>query len=186
MEQWLWEPSTLKGLLTASGVELDQEMVDTLYQQARRQKAQTLAEQAWYAALECELFTDKYNVQNADETIMAVAQRLARRYVPHDVPHPTDLSALYQLAVAHVGEGQPPTLYRYLWAEAVAAHVFEHTRLAYESSSSMASSPDAAEARKALQRHVVQPTRWSAMCLAFGMTEDQVPLDSLWKRYRLD
>ena len=177
MEHMLWEPSTLTSLLTASGVEFDSDTIDKLYQQARRHKADELARQAWYAAMEWELFTT-YDVKNGDETIMALAQRLARQYVPHNVPHPTDLGALYHLGDAHIVDKEP--LYRYLWAEAVAAHIFETSRLAYEETGTLP--------KEALQQHVVQPTSWSELSGAFNMAsaDDELPLEALWKRYQLD
>ena len=186
MEHWLWEPQTLQSLLTASGVEWDTETIDNLYQQARRNKADELARQAWHAAMEWEIFTT-YDVKASDESVMSLAQRLARDHVSHDVPHPTDLGALYHLADSHIRDQEP--LYRYIWAEAVAAHVFEHARKHYETTGQIP--------KDALIQHVVQPTSWSELSIAFQITSEdagdtggdndgRLPLEALWNRYQLN
>lgn len=178
MEHWLWEPTTMKSLLVASGVEFDDETLQVLYRQAKRHKADELAHQAFYSAMEWELFST-YDLQKADETIMAVAQRLARQYIPHDVPHSTDFTALYQMANANIMDGESVALYRYLWAEVAAATLFEKVKASYESQQGLP--------KAALLQHLCRPTDWVSFCDAFELSsKESLPLDSMWKRYKLD
>lgn len=156
-----------------------------LYQQASRHKADELARQAFFSATEWEMYS-VFDVTQQDETLMAMTQRLARNYIPHDVPHATDLGALYQIGDANVQNGgESVALYRYLWAEAVAAHIFEQTKTAYTSGSLRTSE---------LRQHVLQPTNWNELTTAFGPAEKtsladtshELDLTEMWKRYRLE
>ena len=177
MEQWLWEPTTLQSLLVASGVEWDDETRQALYAQARRAKADDLARQAFFSATEWALLSD-YNVQNADETVMALTQRLARQYIPHDVPHPTDFSALYAVADANIRDGECAALYRYLWAETVAARVFTYTKTEYQKQGTLP--------QELLQAHLCRPSSWKELTEAFDMSADSIETDVLWERYQFE
>ena len=175
MEQWLWDPTFLKSLLVASGDLLDDEAVAVLYNQARRAKADDLARQTFYSATEWEIFSD-YNIQAKEtETIMALAQRLARQHIPHDVPHPTDLGALHHIADANIRDMEQVALYRYIWAEVVAANVFEETKASYEADKSLPTD--------ALVRHLCVPT--SLESLTSELSRGELRVDALWRRYRL-
>ena len=181
MEHWLWEPSTLQSLLVASGADMesfDDATMQTLYQQASRHKADELARQAFFSATEWEMYSS-FDVTQQDETLMAMTQRLARQHIPHDVPHPTDLGALYQIGDANVQNGgESVALYRYLWAEAVSAQIFAKTKTAYQTGTLPTTE---------LQQHVMQPTNWTEMVTAFDLeTTDDLDLTDMWNRYRLD
>jgi Zn-dependent oligopeptidase len=176
MEHWLWEESTMKGLLMASGVDTDEEMLKVLYQQASRHKAADLAHQAFYGATEWELFST-YSIDSGEETVMAVAQRLAEEYIPHNVPHSTDFSALFNIAQDNI-HGESVALYRYLWAEAVSAHVFEKTKAAYQSPEGIP--------KEALLQQLCQPGSWAELANAFDLPPDKIDMDPVWKRYRLE
>ena len=176
MEQWLWEPSTMNSLLAASGVEeWDAETQQTLYKQARRDKADELARQAFSGAAEWAMLSD-YNVQSADETVMALVQRLAGDYIPQDVPHATDFGALYAVADANIRDGECAALYRYLWAEAVAAQVFLYAKTSYEKEGKL---PQAA-----LRQHLCQPSSWPELTDSFEM--DEIDPDILLQRYQIE
>ena len=179
MEQWLWEPSTFKSLLVASGVECDDESIQKLSQQARRVKMDELARQVFYSAVEWEFMTT-FDLRG-DETIMALTQRLAREYIPHDVPHTTDLGALYHLADANIRDGEFGALYRYIWAEAVAASVFSKCKAAYEAQKQIP--------RERLQNHLCQPSTWEAIRDAFELpsaNETEISVDALWDRFQIN
>lgn len=176
MEHFLWDPATMKSLLTASGVDFQDETIDVLYRQASRAKANELAHQAFYSATEWELLST-YEIEKGDETVMALAQRLARDYIPHDVPHPTDFFALYQVANANIMDGESVALYRYLWAEAVAANIFEKVKESYENKHRVP--------MDAMRQHVCQPTDWQSLSNAFDIPQDEIAVDAMWNRYNL-
>lgn len=181
MEQWLWEPSTLQSLVAASGVDetWNADMQQDLYQQARQDKAEDLLQQAFFGATEAYMMGDEYNLQDATETVMALTQRMARRYVPHAVPHATDFSALYSIAEANIRDGLCAAFYRYIWAEAVAAQVFCYTKRAYHETQGRALTRDA------LRKHVCQPSSWKELTVAFDLSADEIDPKPLLERYQL-
>jgi Zn-dependent oligopeptidase len=174
MEHWLWEPVILKSLLEASGEQLEDEAIDTLYQQASAAKADELARQVFYSATEWEMFRTFNNSEG--ETIMALSHRLAKKHIPHDVPDPKDFGALYRIADANIRDDEPIALYRYIWAEVVAANVFEKAKSTYENSGSLPTDK--------LVQHLCVPSTREELTSELSVEERRV--DALWQRYRLN
>jgi Zn-dependent oligopeptidase len=180
MEQWVWEPTFLKSLIVASGDPVDDDTIQALYEQASIAKADDLARQAYYSATEWAMFSN-FNIQSGGETVMALAQRMARQYIPHDVPHSADLGALYNIADANIRDNEHVALYRYLWAEAIATNIFEQVKASYETKKVVPTS--------AIYEHLVNPSCLDSLSTAFElsnfMNTHDPPLDALWRRYRL-
>lgn len=179
MEQWVWEPTILKSLVVASGEPVDDETIEALYEQASIAKADDLARQVFFSATEWAMFSS-FNIQEGGETVMALAQRMARQYIPHDLPHSADLGALYSIADANIRDNEHVALYRYIWAEAVATNIFEKVKSSYETKKGLPSS--------AIREHLVNPSSFYDLSIAFELSAFLIKdpaLDALWRRYRL-
>jgi Zn-dependent oligopeptidase len=179
MEQWAWEPTIVKSLVIASGEPVDEETIEALYEQASIAKADDLARQTFYSATEWSMFSS-FDIQEGGETVMALAQRMARKHISHDVPHSADLGALYSIADANIRDDEDVALYRYIWAEAIATKIFQQVKLSYETKRDLPTS--------AIHEHLVNPNCFHSLSTAFqlsGFLDEEPPLDALWQRYRL-
>mmetsp|Transcript_15496 Transcript_15496/g.20177 ORF Transcript_15496/g.20177 Transcript_15496/m.20177 type:complete len:707 (+) Transcript_15496:183-2303(+) len=130
MEHWLLEKSTIYGLIAASKTEdgFAHEEVDAFYRVLARRKMEEIATVVYYSKLEMTLLSG-YDLRGK-ETIMSLQKRLAQEFVPHDVPHTSDLTPLIKVLQPNA-KGDYLCQYSYLWADCVAAQIFESFKEAY-------------------------------------------------------
>ena len=58
-----------------------------------------------------------------EESIFAIQNKLAQKYIPHDIPSKGDLSSLHTLFQSNA-DGYHVSSYRYLWSEVMSADAF--------------------------------------------------------------
>jgi hypothetical protein len=98
MELWfLQNDGFLKRLaaLSQDQFEFRQGIIDILRKELFKQKAEEIVQNAFLGFLESAIFTDFD--PRGDETLVALQQRLAERYIPHNRPDTSDLSPLLEI-----------------------------------------------------------------------------------------
>ena len=122
MEMWILNDGFLQRLAQLSQPEhpFEDEFIESLRKELKRQKALELMQSAFLGNLELSIFSDFD--PRGDETLAALQSRLAKIYIPHDVPDSTDLSPLLEILKEDSSDYSPRSI---MWSEVLAAMTYE-------------------------------------------------------------
>lgn len=118
------EKSTLYALINFSKSEMpfSDDMIDAAYRVRSRRKIDELAQLTFFGSLEMSLFSD-FDLRGS-ESMLALQNRTAQSFIPHDLPEEKDLSPLIDIMQENAS-GRHVGWYRYLWCDVFSAMVFD-------------------------------------------------------------
>ena len=124
MELWLQNDGFLQRLaqLSQDQFTFQQELIDILRKDLKKQKAMEVMNSAFLGALELTVFSSFD--PRGEETLAAMQERLARQYIPHEDPDASDLSPLLEIFQQEEEESSTAA-YSAVYSEVLAAMVFE-------------------------------------------------------------
>jgi Zn-dependent oligopeptidase len=126
MELWLQNDGFVKrlGVLSQDKYTFPEDLMEILRKETVNQKAEEIMQNVFLGSLESNIFTNFD--PRGDETLVALQGRLAKKYVPHNLPDTDDMSPLLQVFQENAAIDQKRmTAYNYLWSEILSANVYD-------------------------------------------------------------
>jgi Zn-dependent oligopeptidase len=181
MEHWMMEKSTLYALIDFSQSErgFSDDSIDAAYRFRSRRKAQELAQLAFFGNLEMTLFSS-FDMKGG-ESMLALQNRTAETFIPHDLPDGKDLSPLIDIMQENAS-GRHVGWYRYLYCDTFSAMVFDRFKEAY--TQDLTKIP---KLRGDFRRLLLEPgAAIDVTELANEFDAHELSLDPLFQRYSID
>ena len=125
IELWLQNDGFLQRLaqLSQDQFTFQPELIKILREDLKKQKAMEIMNSAFLGALELTMFSSFD--PRGEETLAALQGRLAKQYIPHDIPDSSDLSPLLEIFQEDDNGGSPAVAYSGVYSEVLAAMVYE-------------------------------------------------------------
>lgn len=124
MSLWIYNDGFLQRIaqLSQDQFTFQPELMKVLREDMKKQKAANLMHTIFLSTLEFNVFTDFD--PRGDETLVSLQQRLAEKYIPHEVPDSSDLSPLVQI---FRGKAIDPSIGEYspLFSEILSSMLYE-------------------------------------------------------------
>jgi Zn-dependent oligopeptidase len=180
LEHWMMEKSTLYALINFSKSEtpFSDDMIDAAYRVRSRRKIDELAQLTFFGSLEMSLFSD-FDLRGS-ESMVALQNRTAQSFIPHDLPDGKDLSPLIDIMQENAS-GRHVGWYRYLWCDVFSAMVFDKFKQVHiEDESKMP------QLRRDFRRLLLEPgAAIDVTELANTFDAGELSLDPLFQRYSI-
>ena len=124
MESWLQNDGFVQRLaeLSQSQYTFHKELIDILRKDFLEHKAAEIMQNIFLGTLELKIFSNFD--PRGDETLAALQDRLAKEYIPHNMPDSSDLSPLLEIFQDNTVD-QSMTAYGYLWSEYLSANLYQ-------------------------------------------------------------
>jgi Zn-dependent oligopeptidase len=181
MEHWMMEKSTLYALINFSKSErgFSDDSIDAAYRVRSRRKMHELAQLTFFGSLEMSLFSD-FDLRGS-ESMLALQNRTAQSFIPHDLPEDKDLSPLIDIMQENAS-GRHAGWYRYLWCDVFSAIVFDKFKQAYSDETSKMP-----QLRRDFRRLLLEPgAAIDVKELAKEFDVREFSLDPLFQRYSIE